>query len=117
MDSRPHLVPSVQIALLRLAPSKFAFRILEAVKSDSTNKAFLKEAPIKEVPLNLVRVRFALSKLEPSKFPPSSTASYRLALKNEDSAKLPFYRSECIIILLSKLTLMNEVRFKLELGR
>ncbi len=70
IDSKAQICPSVHMALLRLAPSKFAFVIFEAVKSDPIRLALLKFAPIRVDPWKLTLVKFALVKFDSSKFAP-----------------------------------------------
>ena len=45
-----------------------------------------------------------------------NNASYKFALKNEDSAKFPFAKMEFIIMLLSSITLIKLINDKLEFG-
>ena len=39
MEPKEHFTPSIQIALFKFAPSKFAFRIFAPVKSASKNSS------------------------------------------------------------------------------
>ena len=48
IEPSKHLVPSIQVALLRLAPSKVAFKILAPVKSASKRLLLLKFVSINE---------------------------------------------------------------------
>ena len=66
MDPAKHLLPSIQIVLLRFAPSKFASIIFAEVKFASIKFAFLKLAPIRVDPWKFAFVKFELEKLDNS---------------------------------------------------
>ena len=87
MEFKPHFFPSAQVALLRFAPSKFAFKIFAPVKSASKRFAFVKLASIKEAALKFALVKLELVKFVFSKLPPSKFVSYKLDLINEDIAR------------------------------
>ena len=71
MEPKAHFVPSIQIALFKLAPSKFAFKILAPVRSASKRLLLLKFVSINDAPLKFTLVKLALKKLAFSKIPPS----------------------------------------------
>jgi hypothetical protein len=56
-------LPSVQIALFKFEPSKFAFKIFAPVKSASKRLILVKFVSIKEDPLKFTQVKLALEKL------------------------------------------------------
>ena len=78
-------MPSAQVALFRLDPSKFAFVIFAAVKLASNKLLSLKLASINEAPWKFALVKLALVKLVFSKFAPCKLDSYKFALMKDDS--------------------------------
>src|SRR6056300_605273 len=116
IEPSKHLVPSIQTALLRLAPSKVAFKILAPVKSASKRLLLVKFVSINEAPLKFTLVKLALEKLAFSKIPPSRFASYKFVLIKEDSTKLPLANVAFIITPLSKVTLIKLINDRLEFG-
>ena len=91
-----------------MAPSKFAFKIFAPVKSASKRLLLIKLVSIKDDPLRLTLVKFALEKLAFSKMPPSRLASYRLVLMNEDSIKFPLVFVYDIVGIYSKSTVDSD---------
>ena len=115
IEPKEHLVPSIQVALFKLAPSKVAFKILAPVKSASKRLLLVKFVSINEAPLKFTLVKLALEKLAFSKIPPSRFASYKLVLIKEDSTKLPLDNVAFIITPLSKVTLIKLIKDKIRI--